>query len=145
MLVWVSLQASLHSSLQYCVGVLHLGVEKWHWASESASDVPWAECYATLPWRWASESASEVPSCECYTSLLWFGQVSLPVTCQAANVTQPDRLTWSCEHSGHVLRHHVGVTTLERPDPKGLSTFGRCSEFLPRRGSIWTDIFQIWG
>ncbi len=33
-----------------------------------------------------------------------------------------------------MLRHHVGVTTVERPDPKGLSTFNQCTEFLPHRG-----------
>jgi hypothetical protein len=89
----VSQQASLHSSLQYRVGVLHLGVEKWRRASESA------------------------------------GQVSLPVACQAARVTQPDRLTCSCDHVSHVLRHHVGVTTVERPDPKGLPTFSRAPSY----------------
>ncbi len=108
MLVWVSRQASLHSSLQYRIGVLHLGVEKWLRAGESASDVPSCECYATLPWHRASESSR---------------QVSLPVTCQPERFTQPDRLTWSCDHASHVLRHHVGVITVERSNPKGLSTF----------------------
>ncbi len=46
MLVWVSRQASLHSSPQYRVGALHLDVEKWSRASESASDVPSCERYA---------------------------------------------------------------------------------------------------
>ncbi len=65
------------TTLGYCT----LGVEKWRRASESASDVPSCECYTTLPWRRASESAR---------------QVSLPVTCQAVSLMQPDRLTWSC-------------------------------------------------
>ncbi len=38
----------------------------------------------------------------------------------------PDRLTWSCDN--------VGVTTVERPDPKSLSTFSQCTEFPPHRG-----------
>ncbi len=38
----------------------------------------------------------------------------------------PDRLTWSCDH--------IGVTTVERPDPKGLSTFSQCIDFPPHRG-----------
>ncbi len=48
------------------------------------------------------------------------------MTCQAVSVTQPDRLTWSCDH--------VSVTTEERPDPKDLSTFSQCTEFPPYRG-----------
>ncbi len=132
LLVCVSRQASLHSSPQYHVGVLHLDVEKWC-LSESASDVPSCEFYATLPWRRASESAR---------------QVSLPVTCQAASITQPDRLTCSCDHASHVLRHHVGVTTVERPDPKGLSTFSQCTNrVLAAQGipqGIRTHVLQIW-
>jgi hypothetical protein len=113
LLVWMSRQASLHSSLKYHIGVLHFDVEKWRRASESAGQVSLpvtcqAASVSQLPWRRASESAR---------------QVSLPVTCQAVRVTQPDRLTWSCDHASHVLRHHVGVNTVERPDPKGLSTF----------------------
>jgi hypothetical protein len=104
MLVWVSLQAYLHSSPQYCVGVLNLDVEKWHRASESSGQV-------SLPVT--CQAASVTQLCR------GVRQVSLPVTCQAASVTQPDRLTWSCDHASHVLRHHAGVTTVERPDPKG--------------------------
>jgi hypothetical protein len=52
--------------------------------------------YSFVVWRRASESAR---------------QVSLPVTCQGASVTQPDRLTWSYDH--------VGVATVERLDLKG--------------------------
>ncbi len=33
-----------------------------------------------------------------------------------------------------LLRHHIEVTTVERPDPKGLSTFSQCME-LPPQGS----------
>jgi hypothetical protein len=42
-------------------------------------------------------------------------------------------LTWSCDHASPVLRHHIGVTTLERPpDPTGLSTFrGDSNSWLP--------------
>jgi hypothetical protein len=75
-----------------------------------------------------------MPSYERYTTLLWCWecdsgrQASLPVTCQAASITQPDRLTWSCDH--------VGVTNVERPDPKGLSTFSQCTELLPHREYI---------
>ncbi len=29
---------------------------------------------------------------------------------------------------------HIGVTTVERPDPKGLPIFCQCSEFPPHRG-----------
>ncbi len=46
-------------------------------ANESASDEPSCECYITPPWRLASEFAR---------------QVSRPVMCQAARVTQQDRL-----------------------------------------------------
>jgi hypothetical protein len=53
--------------------ILHLGVEKCHRASESASDMPSCESYAA----------------QC-------------AECQA----------W---------HNHVGVTTVERPDPKGLT------------------------
>jgi hypothetical protein len=74
----VSRQASLHSSLQYPVGVLHLGVEKWRQASESAGQV-------SLPVT--CQAASVTQLCR------GVGQVSLPVTCQAASITQPDRLT----------------------------------------------------
>ncbi len=56
------------------------------------------------------------------------------VKCHAASVTQPDRLTWSCDQASHVLRHHLGVITVERPDPKGLSNFSQCTESLPHRG-----------
>ncbi len=62
-------------------------------------------------------------------SLPWHRQVSLPVMCQAVSITQPDRLTRSCDHANCVLRHPVGVTTVERPDPKGLSTFSQSTEF----------------
>ncbi len=101
-------------------GVLHLGVEKCRRASESAGQESLPVTFlaasvmqlcrgvgqVSLPRKWvcqASESARKV---------------SLPVTCQAESVMQPDRLTWSCDHASHVLRHHVGVTTVERPDPK---------------------------
>ncbi len=29
---------------------------------------------------------------------------------------------------------HIGVTTVERPDPKGLPIFSQCSEFPPHKG-----------
>ncbi len=74
--------------------------------SESASDVPSSECYATPPWRRASESASDVPSCERFAA------------------RETDMI---CDHASHVLRHHIGVTTVERPDPKDLSTFSQCT------------------
>ncbi len=69
MLIWVSRQASLHSSFQYRVGTA-LGCREVASgkcvcrASEPASDLPSCECNKTLPWRRASESASDVPSCE---------------------------------------------------------------------------------
>jgi hypothetical protein len=50
------------------VFLLHLGAEKWRWASESASDVPNCERYATLPWHQAIESVSDMPSCEFYAA-----------------------------------------------------------------------------
>ncbi len=46
-------------------------------------------------------------------------QVSLPVTCQTAKVSQPDRLCATCQ----ALHDCIGVTSVERPDPKDLSTF----------------------
>ncbi len=73
-----------------------------------------------LPWLRAIESAR---------------QMSLLGTCQAASITQPDRLTWSCDHASRVLSHRAGVTTVERPDPKGLSTFSQCTEFSLNRSS----------
>ncbi len=67
------------TAMGYCTWVQRSGVGQVSLpASESASDVPSCECYATLPWRQASESAR---------------QVSLPVMCQAVSVTQLDRLT----------------------------------------------------
>ncbi len=71
------------------------------------------------------------------------GQVSLPVTCQAASVMEPYlsvvqlslpipraklyvlySQTDSVLHVRHdMINDHVRVTTVERPDPKGLSTF----------------------
>ncbi len=93
MLVWVSRQASLHSSLQYCVGVLHLGVEK---------------CVGKVSLPLTCQAASVTQLCR------GVGQVSLPVTCQAASIMQPDKLTWSCDHASHVLRHHAGVTTFSQ-------------------------------
>ena len=79
MLFFVSRQVSLQCSLQYRIGTGH--------------GLGLVEEYR-LPWRRASESA---------------GQVSLPVTCQAASVTQPDRLSATCQ-LGH---DHVGVTNIE--------------------------------
>ncbi len=46
-------------------------------------------------------------------------QVSLPITWQIASIIQPDRLCDTCR-----ARHDdVGVTTVERSDPKDLSIF----------------------
>jgi hypothetical protein len=70
MLVWVSRQASLYSSLQYLVGVLHLGVEKWHRESESAGQM-------SLPVTCQAASLSLL--------CCGIGQVSLPVTCHAVS------------------------------------------------------------
>ncbi len=61
-------------------------------ASESARQV-------SLPGKWVCQARESAR------------QVSLPVTW----------LTWSCDHASGVLGHHVGVNTVERPDPKGLS------------------------
>ncbi len=71
---WYSLSVSAgfctySSSLQYCIGVLHLGVEKWRRASESAGQV-------SLPVR--AESVTQL--CRAIR------QVSLPV--RAESVTQ---------------------------------------------------------
>jgi hypothetical protein len=77
--------------------VLHLGVEKWRWASESAEQV-------SLPVT--CQAASVTQACH------GIRQVILPVTCQAASVMQPDRLTCSCDH--------VGVITVERFEKKGV-------------------------
>jgi hypothetical protein len=54
--------------------------------------------------------------------------------CQAVRVTQPDRLTCLCDQDSCMLRHHVGVTTVERPDPKGLSTLSQSTKFQMHRG-----------
>jgi hypothetical protein len=36
-------------------------------------------------------------------------------------------------HVMQAWRDHVGVTTVEKPVPKGLPTFRKCTEFPPRR------------
>ncbi len=46
----------------------------------------------------------------------------------------------SCDQASCMLRHHVGVTTVERPDPKGLSTFSQCTEFPPHSNSCPQDL-----
>jgi hypothetical protein len=123
-LVWVSWQASLHSSLKYCIGVLHLGVEKWCRASESAGQVSLpVTCQAVgLPnsavasGKWlcqASDSARNMQSCERYAA------------------RQTDMIMWSRQPHAHTSRrgHHCRKTW-----PQGLSTFSQCTEFLPHRG-----------
>ncbi len=75
-----------------------------------------------------------------YCTWAWFNREALSAMvlgkgfCQAVSVTQPDRLTLLCDHTSHVLRHHIGVTTAERPDPKGLFTFSQCIKFPMHRG-----------
>ncbi len=138
MLFWVSRQASLHSSLQYHVGVLHKGVEKWLRASVSASDVPSYECYATLPLRQASESASDVPSCERYAArqtdmIMWSHQPHAQTSCRGHHC----RKTWP-QGSFHFLVSapsscHTGDSNSYPPDLK----LGALTKWLASR--CWSE------
>ncbi len=86
------------------------------WVSAGFSTVLPPVLFWYCPWSWFSrEVLSAVASGK------WVCQASEYVhDMPTVSVTQPDRLTWSCDH--------VGVTTVERPDPKSLSTFSQCTE-----------------
>ena len=65
-------------------------------------------------------------------------QVSLPMTCQAASVTQPDRLCVTCQ-SGHASRrgHHY-----RRLKPHGSSMLLELRVHATQ--GIWTHVLLIW-
>jgi hypothetical protein len=46
-------------------------------------------------------------------------------------------------HASRVFKHHVGVTTVKRPDPKGLFTFLSVHQ-VPAALGVRTLVLQIW-